>query len=71
MAGVNAGFQHLPHLTASVAVLSGDRTTVPRERMEAAAAAAGVELEIVEPGGHFFLSEDTARGVALIKSHLG
>ena len=71
LAGVNAGFEHLPHLTASVAVLSGDRTTVPRERMEAAAAAAGVELEIVEPGGHFFLSEDTARGVALIKSHLG
>ena len=22
-------------------------------------------------GGHFFLSEDTARGVALIESHLG
>ena len=71
LAGVNAGFEHLPHLTASVAVLWGDRSTVPRERMEAAAAAAGVELEIVEPGGHFFLSEDTARGVALIESHLG
>jgi pimeloyl-ACP methyl ester carboxylesterase len=69
--GVNAGFEHLPHLTASVAVLCGDRSTVPRERMRAAAAAAGVELEIVEPGGHFFLSEDTARGVALIESHLG
>ena len=71
LAGVNAGFGHLPHLTASVAVLCGDRTTVPRERMEAAAAAAGVELEVVADGGHFFLCEDTARGVALIESHLG
>jgi pimeloyl-ACP methyl ester carboxylesterase len=69
--GVNAGFEHLPHLTASVAVLCGDRTTVPRDRMEAAAAAAGVELEVVDDGGHFFLSEDSARGVALIESHLG
>ncbi|HEY4409087.1 MAG TPA: hypothetical protein VGO87_04345, partial [Acidimicrobiia bacterium] len=71
LAGVNAGFEHLPHLTASVAVLCGDRTTVPRDRMEAAAAAAGVKLEVVPDGGHFFLSEDTARGVALIESHLG
>ena len=70
LAGVNAGFEHLPHLTASVAVLCGDRTTVPRDRLEAAAAAAGVELEVVDDGGHFFLSEDTARGVALVESHL-
>jgi hypothetical protein len=34
------------------------------------AAALGVALEIVEDGGHFFLSEDTGRGVALIESHL-
>jgi pimeloyl-ACP methyl ester carboxylesterase len=68
--GVNAGFEHLPHLTASAAVLCGDRSTVPRDRMEAVAAAIGVPLEIVEDGGHFFLSEDTARGVALIESHL-
>jgi len=69
--GVNAAFEHLPHLTASVAVLCGDRTSVPRERFEAAAEAAGVELEVVEDGGHFFLSEDTARGVAIIEKHLG
>jgi pimeloyl-ACP methyl ester carboxylesterase len=69
--GVNAGFEHLPHLTASAAVLCGDRSNVPRERMEAVAAATGVPLEVVEDGGHFFLSEDTARGVSLIEAHLG
>ena len=71
LAGVNEGFEHLPKLTAEVAVLWGEHSTVPQERMVAAAAAAGVELEIVADGGHFFLSEDTARGVALIESHLG
>jgi len=71
LAGVNEGFEHLAHLSAEVAVLWGEHSTVPRERMEAAAAAAGVELEVVADGGHFFLSEDTARGVALIESHLG
>jgi pimeloyl-ACP methyl ester carboxylesterase len=69
--GVNAGFEHLPHLTASVAVLCGATSTIPRERFEAVAQAAGVPLEVVEDGGHFFLSEDTARGVALIEDHLG
>jgi len=68
--GVNAGFEHLPHLSASAAVLCGDRSAVPRERMEEVAAAIGVPLEVVEDGGHFFLSEDTARGVALIERHL-
>jgi len=68
--GVNAGFEHLPNLTASAAVLCGDRSTVPRERMEEVAAAIGVPLEVVEDGGHFFLSEDTARGVAIIEAHL-
>jgi hypothetical protein len=53
-----------------VAVLAGDRSFVPLERFEAAAAAAGVPLEIVT-GDHFFLHEDTARGVVLIEDHLG
>ena len=69
--GVNAGFEHLGKLTASVVVLCGDRSTVPRERFTAVAEAAGVPLEVVDDGGHFFLSEDTARGVALIERHLG
>ena len=66
---INAGWQHLPRLTASVAVLAGDRTSIPIERFEAIAAAASVPLVLV-PGGHFFLHEDTARGAALIEEHL-
>lgn len=69
LAGVNAAFHHLPNLTASVAMLAGDRSFVPSERFEASAAAAGVPLELVT-GDHFFLHEDTARGVALIEEHL-
>jgi pimeloyl-ACP methyl ester carboxylesterase len=68
--GVHAAFEHLPELTASVAVVAGDRSFVPLERFEGVAAAAGVPLEIVT-GDHFFLHEDTARGVALIEEHVG
>jgi hypothetical protein len=67
--GVHAAFEHLPRLTASVAVLAGDRSFVALERFELVAAAAGVPLEIVT-GDHFFLHEDTARGVALVEEHL-
>jgi pimeloyl-ACP methyl ester carboxylesterase len=67
--GVHAAWEHLPHLAASVAVLAGDRSFVSLERFEGVAAAAGVPLEIVA-GDHFFLHEDTARGVALIEEHL-
>ena len=68
--GVQAAWDHLPHLTASVAMLAGMSSFVPRGRVEAAAAAAGVPLVVV-PGDHFFLHEDTARGVALVEEHLG
>jgi pimeloyl-ACP methyl ester carboxylesterase len=68
--GVNAAWAHLPDLTASVAVLAGDRSFVPQQRFENVAAAAGVPLVVVT-GDHFFLHEDTARGVALIEEHLG
>jgi len=67
--GVHAAFEHLPALTASVAVLAGDRTFAGLERFELVAAAAGVPLVMVT-GNHFFLHEDTARGVALIEDHL-
>ena len=70
LAGVNAAWEHLPELTASVALLAGATSSIPVTRFEAAAAAAGVPLEIVT-GGHFFLHEDTASGVALIEGHLG
>jgi surfactin synthase thioesterase subunit len=66
---VHAAWEHLPHLTASVALLAGDRSFVAFERFEGVAAAAGVPLEVVE-GDHFFLHEDTPRGVALIEEHL-
>ena len=68
--GVQAAWDHLPKLTASVAVVAGDRSFVPLERVEAVAAAAGVPLEVVT-GDHFFLHEDTTRGVALVAGHLG
>ena len=71
LAGVNAGFDHLPHLTAPAVFLAGDRSTIPMERMEAAASAAGAPLLILEDAGHFMLNEDTARAVALIEEHLG
>jgi len=67
--GVNAAWEHLPDLVASVAVLAGDRSFVARERFETVAAAAGVPLVMVT-GDHFLLHEDTARGVALIEEHL-
>jgi pimeloyl-ACP methyl ester carboxylesterase len=67
--GVHAAFEHLSRLTASVAVLAGDRSFVPGERFEVVAAAAGVPLVMVT-GDHFFLHEDTARGVALIEEYL-
>jgi len=66
--GVHAAFEHLPRLTASVAVLAGDRSFVPVWRFEAVASDAGVPLRMV-PGDHFFLHEDTARGVALIEEY--
>ncbi len=70
LAGVNAAWEHLPKLTASVALLAGATSSIPIGRFEAAAGAAGVPLEIID-GGHFLLHEDTARGVALIEGHLG
>jgi hypothetical protein len=70
LSGVNAGWEHLPKLTAHVSLLAGATSSIPLTRFEAAAAAAGVPLEVID-GGHFLLHEDTARGVALIEAHLG
>ena len=67
--GVHAAWEHLPHLTAAVAVLAGDRSFVAFERFKGVAAAADVPLVVVE-GDHFFLHEDTTRAVALIEEHL-
>jgi len=68
-AGVHAAWDHLPRLTASVAVLAGDRSFVAFERFEGVAAQAGVPLMVVT-GDHFFLHEDTARGAGLIEDYL-
>jgi surfactin synthase thioesterase subunit len=51
-------------------MLAGMSSFVARARVEAAAAAAGVGLVLVT-GDHFFLHEDTGRGVALVEEHLG
>jgi pimeloyl-ACP methyl ester carboxylesterase len=70
LAGVHEAWEHLPHLTASVVVLAGDRSFIAGDRFARVAAAAGVPL-IVVAGDHLFLHEDTARGLALIEEHLG
>lgn len=67
--GVHAAWDHLANLTASVAVLAGDRSFVGLKRFEGIAAAAGVPLVVVT-GDHFFLHEDTTRGAKLIEDHL-
>jgi pimeloyl-ACP methyl ester carboxylesterase len=67
---VAEAFEHLPSLRAKPVLLAGDCSAVPREFFTAAAAAAGVPLELVS-GGHFFFHEDTDRAVDLVSSHLG
>ena len=67
--GVNEAWEHLPHVQALVVFLAGDRSFIPADRSETAARQANVPL-IMVPGDHFFLHEDTDRGVALIVEHL-
>ena len=59
-----------PHLTAAVASWPAPLVRPARAFRRPTAAAAGVPLDVVD-GDHFFLHEDTTRGVALIEEHLG
>jgi pimeloyl-ACP methyl ester carboxylesterase len=68
--GAPASFEHLAGLTADVAIVCADGTDLPDGMFAAQAERAGVPLLTVE-GTHFFVQEDTARAVALVREHLG
>jgi len=68
--GVAEAWDHLAHLTAEAVVLAGRHSALPLAWIEAQAERAGAPFVAVD-GGHFFLHEDTDRGVALIREHLG
>jgi len=67
--GARGAWNHLAKLTASAAVLCGDRSDLPAAWFEAQAERVGTEIVRVA-GGHFFLQEDTARAEALVREHL-
>lgn len=67
--GAAAAWEHLPDLHTETVVLAGTRSDLPQEWFREQAARAGAPFVAVD-GGHFFLQEDTARGVALLREHL-
>lgn len=68
--GVGAAWEHLTHLRATTTLLAGTDSNVPARMFATQSERAGLPLHLIA-GGHFFLHEDTARGVALIEKHLG
>ncbi|MCZ7524938.1 MAG: alpha/beta hydrolase [Acidimicrobiia bacterium] len=68
--GGRGAWDHLADLSTEVVVLAGRSTSLPNEMFRWQAERAGVPLVLVE-GGHFLLQEDTARGAALVREHLG
>jgi pimeloyl-ACP methyl ester carboxylesterase len=68
--GAAAAWAHLPELTADAVVLAGNRSDLPQEWFREQAVRAGAPFIAVD-GGHFFLQEDTDRGVSLVQQHLG
>jgi pimeloyl-ACP methyl ester carboxylesterase len=68
-AGAHAAWEHLPSLHADAVVLAGTRSDLPQEWFREQAARAGAPFVAVD-GGHFFLQEDTERGVGLVRQHL-
>ena len=63
--GAPLAWDHLDTLSASAVVLAGATSWLPREWFEEQARRAAAPFHVVD-GGHFFLQEDTARGVELI-----
>jgi pimeloyl-ACP methyl ester carboxylesterase len=68
--GAPLAWDHLASLSAPAVVLAGATSWLPREWFEEQARRAGAPFHLVD-GGHFFLQEDTERGVALIERFLG
>lgn len=66
--GIATAWEYLGGLSAPAVILAGTRSDVPRSMFEDQAERTGTRLVLVE-GGHFFLHEDTARGVALVAEH--
>jgi pimeloyl-ACP methyl ester carboxylesterase len=67
--GGQTAFAHLDALHAPVVVLHGDSSNLPGAWFRGQAERAGCPL-IELPGGHFFVQEDTARAVGLVREHL-
>lgn len=67
--GAADAWEHLAALNCDAVVLSGDRTFLPAEMWAQQAARAGCPHHVVR-GGHFFLHENTARGVTLVHEQL-
>jgi pimeloyl-ACP methyl ester carboxylesterase len=66
--GAHAAWEHLPNVHADAVVLAGTRSDLPQEWFREQAVRAQAPFVAVD-GGHFFLQEDTERGVALVREH--
>jgi pimeloyl-ACP methyl ester carboxylesterase len=67
--GGKVAFAHLDALHAPAVVLHGASSNLPGPWFRAQAERAGCPL-VELPGGHFFLQEDTARAIELVREHL-
>jgi pimeloyl-ACP methyl ester carboxylesterase len=67
--GAPDAWSHLASLHADAVVLAGTRSDLPVEWFRGQAERAGGRFVQVD-GGHFFLQEETARAVALVREHL-
>lgn len=63
--GAPAAWAHLPHLSAEVAVVAGNRSFLPMEFFTGQAARVAAPLHQVD-GGHFLLQEDADRAADLV-----
>ena len=67
--GAKLAYAHLPAMTVPVTIVSGTRTNLPEEIFVEQAMRTGGDHHLLD-GTHFFVQEDTARAVALVRSHL-
>jgi pimeloyl-ACP methyl ester carboxylesterase len=67
--GAKLAYAHLPVMKVPVTVVSSTRTNLPEEIFVEQALRTGGDHHLLD-GTHFFVQEDTARAVALVRSHL-
>ena len=67
--GAKLAYAHLPAMRVPVAVVSSTRTNLPEEIFVEQALRTGGAHHLLD-GTHFFVQEDTARAVALVREHL-